>query len=74
MVTYCTIFSVPAMSSLCSSLVTAITMKHCSAVLVNHSAQDRKWDGFSSQLSGSEITASERRAEGEGKEKETMKK
>jgi hypothetical protein len=48
-------------------------MKHCIAALVKELALDKKWDGFSSQLSGTAITASERRA-GEREEKETMMK
>jgi len=35
---------------------------------------DKKWDGFSSQLSSTAIMASERRAEGEREEKETLRK
>jgi len=49
-------------------------VKHCSAVLVKQLVLDKKWDGFSSQLSGTAIMALERRAEEEGEEKETMKK
>jgi len=68
MVTYYTIFSAPAMSSISSGLVTSITMTNCSAVLVQQLALDMNWDGYSSQLSGTAITASEGSA-GEGEEK-----
>jgi hypothetical protein len=49
-------------------------MTNCSVVLVKQLALDMNWDGYSSQLSGTAITASERKA-GERKEEiETMKK
>jgi hypothetical protein len=63
MVTYYTIFSVPAMSSFCCAVVTVIIMKHCSTAHVKQLALDKKWEGFSSQLNSTAIMASERRAE-----------
>jgi hypothetical protein len=62
------------MSSFCCAVVTVTTEKHCSTALVKQLALDKKWDGFSSQLNSTAITASERRAEGGKEEKETMKK
>jgi hypothetical protein len=69
MVTYYTIFGVPAMSSICSALVTSTTMTNCSAVHVQQLALDMNWDGYSSQLRGTAITAPEGRA-GEREKKE----
>ena len=70
MVTYNTIFRIPAMSSICSAVVMAMTMKHCNAVLVKQLALDKKQDGYNSQMSGTEITASARKAEGGEEENE----